>query len=229
MLVAAALCPSAPVLVPELSQRAAPELADIRRACDEAVTDLLQHSAAELIVVAAGPMTRSFGARSTAGFHSLGVALGIPPLIGEADAGERLPVALTVGRWLLRRARHAGDVTWCTVDASGARAWGEQIAATPDPITLLVLGEGSAAIGPHAPLPQDDRSAGFDAAVTEAVTGNQSLARLDGGLAALLGATGWAPWQALAASAGGRPVVGRVRAYGAPYGVGYVVGSWDLT
>lgn len=228
MLVAAALCPAAPALVTELTQGAADELADIREACDVAALEVLQRRGSRLIVVAAGAQCRTFDPRSPAGFARLGVALDVAPSGGPVIVGDPLPTPLAVGRWLLARAGRTVDDTWCTVDAAGARAFGERIAHSPEPVTLLVLGEACAAVGPHAPLPQDDRAPGFDAAVTDAVARGDvgALAALDGGLASALGATGWAPWQALAASAGGRPVAGRLLAYGAPYGVGYLVATW---
>ena len=228
MLVAAALCPAPPVLVPAVSRAAAHELDDVRAACAVAIAELLRHKDCRLTVVAAGG-TRTWSPRAPAGFAAVGLALDVPPLTGAADGGPRLPLALTVGRWLLAQAGHAGgDDTWCTVDADGARALGAGVAASEQRTTMLVLGEGSSAVGPHAPLLQDDRAPAFDAAVTDVVRGGEltALGALDSDLATSLGVTGWAPWQALASAAGGQAGVGRLLTYGAPYGVGYVVGTW---
>ena len=143
--------------------------------------------------------------------------------------GPRLPLALTVGRWLLAQAGHAGghDI-WCTVDADGAPALGRRVAASDERTAMLVLGEGSSANGPHAPLPQDDRAPALDASVTDVLRRGDlsALGALDRDLATSLGVTGWAPWQALASAAGGRAGAGRLLSYGAPYEVGYVVGTW---
>ena len=230
MLVAAALCPAAPVLVPELSQGAAAEADVIRGAAELAVADVLGCGAPRLVVVSVGLTDRVFGGQATAGFASLGVDLMVPPLAGPTDPGERLPTPLAVGRWLLARAGHVDEVTWCTVEGDGGRLLGQAVAASPEPISLLVLGEASAALGAGSPLPLDERAARFDATVADAVAAGDArgLASLDRELAASLGATGWAPWQALAASAGTAPVAGRLLAYGAPYGVGYLVGYWAL-
>ena len=232
MLVAAALCPAPPVLVPAVSRAAAAELDDVRAACGLAVAELLRHEHARLLVVASGP-TRTFGTQAAADLSSVGVPLDVPPLTGPADDGPPLPLALAVGRWLLAQAGHAGgaDGAWWTVDGEGALAVGRRVARSSEPTTLLVLGEGSSAIGPHAPLAQDDRAPGFDAAVADLVRVGDAagLGRLDGAVAGALGATGWAAWQAFASAAGGRTGAGRLLAYDAPYGVGYVVGTWVAT
>ncbi len=228
MLVAAALCPAPPVLVPAVSRAVAHELDDVRAACAVAIAELLRHSDCRLVVVAAG-QTRAWCTQAPAGLASVGLPIDVPPLTGPADGGPRLPLALTVGRWLLAQTGHlGGDDAWWTVDVDGAPALGRGIAASDERTTLLVLGEGSPANGPHAPLPQDDRAPAFDAAVADLVRDGDvsALGALDAHLATALGVTGWAPWQVLASAAGGRSGVGRLLSSGAPYGVGYVVGTW---
>ena len=217
--------------MPELTQGAFAELDDVRAACDAAVTDLLRCNASRLVVVAAGTLTRTFAVDAPAGWHRLGVPRDVPPLGHAVSTGEPLPLALTLGRWLLSRI--ADSVTgerWWTVDAVGAVPWGRDLGASPHRTALLVLGEGSASVGPHAPLPHDDRAPAFDAAVTVAVGSGdaEALAALDLSLGAQLGATGVAPWLALAAAAGGRAVRAEPPTYRAPYGVGYLVGSWRI-
>ena len=231
MLVAAAICPAAPALVPELTRGACAELDDIRAACDVVVSDLLRCNASRLVVVAAGTSTRAFAAAAPAGWHRLGVPRSIPPLGPAVSTGEPLPLALTVGRWLLGRNTSSvrGD-SWWTVDAAAAVRWGDDLRASPVSTALLVLGEGSAAIGPYAPLPQADRAPAFDATVAAAVGGGDAtaLAATDAVEGARLGATGAAPWLALAATAGERTVCAGPPTYRAPYGVGYLVGSWRV-
>ena len=228
MLVAAALCPAPPVLVPAVSRAAAHELDQVRSACASAIAELLRHDDCRLTIVAAGE-TRTWDAKAPASLASVGLTLDVPPLTGPTDGGPRLPLALTVGRWLLAQAGHAGghDI-WCTVDADGAPALGRRVAASDERTAMLVLGEGSSANGPHAPLPQDDRAPAWDASVTDVLRRGDlsALGALDRDLATSLGVTGWAPWQALASAAGGRAGAGRLLSYGAPYGVGYLVGTW---
>ena len=101
VLLAAAICSAPPALVPELTQAAASELDELRAACDAAVADLLRCNASRLVVVAAGTSTRTYSAAAPAGWHRLGVARAVPPLDLAVSTGEPLPLALTVGRWLL--------------------------------------------------------------------------------------------------------------------------------
>lgn len=229
VLLAAAICSAPPALVPELTQAAASELDELRAACDAAVADLLRCNASRLVVVAAGTSTRTFAADAPAGWHCLGVDLNVPSLGHVVSRGERLPLALTVGRWLLNRAAGTAD-SWCTLDVAGAPSWGRELAASSVDTALLVLGEGSAAVGPHAPLPQDSRAPVFDAAVSAAVASGDvaALAATDPLVGAELGATGVAPWLALAAAVGARTVQAEPSTYCAPYGVGYLVGSWRI-
>ena len=229
MLVAAAICPAAPALVPELTQGAFAELDDLRAACDGVVADLLDCNASRLVVVAAGTSTRTFAADAPAGWRRLGVARDVSPLDRAVSTGEPLPLALTVGRWLLSRVAGIGE-SWWTVDLAGAVSWGRDLGASPHSTALLVLGEGSAAVGPRAPLPQDNRAPAFDAAVTAAIGRGDvaALAATSPSLGAQLGATGVAPWLALAAAVGARTVRAEPSTYCTPYGVGYLVGSWRV-
>ena len=229
MLLAAAICSAPPALVPELTQGAAAELDELRAACAAAVADLLRCRASRLVVLAAGTSTRSFAATAPAGFHRLGVDLDVPPLGHVVSRGERLPLSLTVGRWLLNRAGGTAD-RWCTLDVAGAPSWGRELAASSVGTALLVLGEGSAAVGPHAPLAQDGRAPVFDAEVAAAVASGDvaALSAIDPLMGAELGATGVAPWLALAAAVGAGTVQAELSTYCAPYGVGYFVGSWRI-
>ncbi len=250
MLVAAALCPAPPVLVPEVSRGASPELDDVRAACGLALAELAAQPAARLLVVAGGPTTREHSPHAPGGWQRLGLDVDVAPLTGPPADGDRLPLALTVGRWLLARPPSAGPTTrpttgrptttwptttwptttWHTVDVAGAARWGAAVAADPEPAVLLVLGESCAALGADAPLPADDAAAGYHADVLDAVARGDApalLARQDD-LATRLGASGRAPWAALAAAVGDRPVRARLLAHAAPYGVGYLVASWVL-
>lgn len=220
------------MLVPALSQGAAGELADVLAACDAAVADLVQAGAGALVVVvAAGPTTTTYPSDGPAGWHPLGVAQDVEPLGREQAAGPRLPISLAVGRWLLSRSPYAGgrDVSW-RVSGADAAGWGRQVAASGETTALLVLGEGSACLGSSAPLPADARGAGLDAAVLSAVADGDPVAllRLDPVLAHELGASGCSPWRALGAAVGGRTVRSGPTSYAAPYGVGYLVGSWRV-
>ncbi|MFG3498157.1 class III extradiol dioxygenase subunit B-like domain-containing protein [Streptomyces sp. NPDC047928] len=134
MLVAAAVCPCPPLLVPDVAAGAAPELDAARVACADAV-GLLAASRPDLLVVV-GPDAEPAGTRrypaGTAGdFRGFGVSVDVR--LGSPDAGPAptpeldpvsapapardsesaparppLPASLAVGAWLLGRARWAG-------------------------------------------------------------------------------------------------------------------------
>ena len=102
-LVAAAVCPHPPVLVPEVASGAAPELDDLRAACDRAVAEVLKSGADRILVLGirrGGAGVCGTGPRFTG---SLGVDL-VVALDGSAEASAALPLSLTVGAWLLGRA-----------------------------------------------------------------------------------------------------------------------------
>lgn len=160
----------------------------------------------------------------------------------------RLPLSLTIGRWLLERAGWTGELVLQQVapDLSTADcvALGGRLAAGTGPRTAwLVLGDASIGHGQKAPAPDDPQADEFDAEVgrvfgTADVDG---VLGLDAGLAAQLGASGRAAWQVLAGAVSdllagsgdegrpGPPIEASLRYRGAPFGVGYLVATWRFT
>ena len=69
----------------------------------------------------------------------------------------------------------------------------------------------------------------YDEEVAEALAAADArwLARLDPALDEQLVVAGRAAWQVLAGAAGGRRMHGRLLCMSAPYGVTYLVASWD--
>ncbi|MBZ4323029.1 hypothetical protein JNW98_27260, partial [Streptomyces sp. SCA2-4] len=104
MLVAAAVCPCPPLLVPEVAAGAAPELDPLRAACLDAVAVLAAARPDRLVVVGpaaeAGAGTHPEGARGS--FRGFGVPLDVRLGAGDAD-GRPLPLSLAVAAWLLER------------------------------------------------------------------------------------------------------------------------------
>ncbi|MFF6909364.1 class III extradiol dioxygenase subunit B-like domain-containing protein [Streptomyces sp. NPDC012389] len=237
MLVAAAVCPCPPLLVPEVAAGAAPELDTARAACLDAV-GVLAASRPDLLVVVGpgdGRTTGAYPAGAHGSFRGFGVALDVT--LGEPDPAARtepLPDSLAVGAWLLDRARWAGaPVEGLAVDgrapaAECARA-GQELAARADRVALLVMGDGSACRTLKAPGYLDERAEAFDARATGAL-GSADLAALDAldeTLAYELKAAGRAPWQLLSGAARGAGLGGRLLYEDAPYGVGYTVAAWS--
>ncbi|MGR4884858.1 hypothetical protein ACIPUC_36360, partial [Streptomyces sp. LARHCF249] len=226
MLVAAAVCPAPPLLVPEVASGAAAELGDARTACSDAIAVLAASRPDLLVVVGAadedriGPYPQ--GARGT--FRGFGVEAGVE--LGEGEEGRRpLPPSLTVGAWLLRHARWgAAPVEGLGVaerlDTGRCLEAGRELAARDARVALLVMGDGSACRTLKAPGYLDERAAAFDAAAARALGAADAaaLAALDTELAAELLAAGRAPWQVLAGAAEGAGLDGRLLYEDAPYG-----------
>ncbi|MFE2879910.1 class III extradiol dioxygenase subunit B-like domain-containing protein [Streptomyces roseus] len=235
MLVAAAVCPAPPLLVPDVAAGAAPELADARTACSDALAVLAASRPDLLVVVGAadedhrGPYPQ--GSRGS--FHGFGVESGVQ--LGDGEEGPRLlPPSLAVGAWLLRHARWgASPVEGLGVgeplEAARCLEAGRELAARAERVALLVMGDGSACRTLKAPGYLDDRAVAFDAAAGRALgaADTAALAALDTELAYELKAAGRAPWQVLAGAAEGAGLDGRLLYEDAPYGVGYFVAAWS--
>jgi len=111
-LVAAAVCPHPPLLVPEVAGAASAELDELRTACDGAVARLLAAEPDRIVLIGCGPQTMTFGTAEHGSFRRYGVNRRVPlsPIdatdrTGEAAVGPaRLPLSLTIGAWLLGRA-----------------------------------------------------------------------------------------------------------------------------
>ncbi|WP_330332997.1 class III extradiol dioxygenase subunit B-like domain-containing protein [Streptomyces sp. NBC_00536] len=238
MLVAAAVCPAPPLLVPPVAAGAAGELADARTACSDALAVLAASRPDRLIVVgpadpdAGGPYPQ--GARG--GFHGFGVACDVR--LGEAPDPEGttrpLPASLAVAAWLLGHTAWSGapveglgvEEPLNTADCLEA---GRELAARAERVALLVMGDGSACRTLKAPGYLDERAEAFDEAAARALGSADvaALTALDPGLASELKAAGRAPWQVLAGAAEGAGLEGRLLYEDAPYGVGYFVAAWS--
>lgn len=220
MLIAAAVCPHPPLLVPEVACGAAPELDSLRAACAEAVRRLA--GAGPLVVVGSGPATREFEPDAAGSLRPYGadVMAGVGPAV--------LPLSLTIGRRLLGAPPDGYLAVADDATPSACARLGAELAVRADRVALLVMGDASACRTERSPGYLDGRAEGFDAGIARALAGADAgaLARLDPGLAADLLAAGRAPWQVLAGAAGDGRFTGELLADEAPYGVGYLVASW---
>jgi hypothetical protein len=221
VIVAAALCPSAPLLVPELcGQR--PPLPELRQAAARAVAEMLAAEPEAVTVVGPAPTTATWPTDTP-------VDLGV--FLGAATTGRpALPLSLALGVTLLRSAGHAGATRLQGVadDASpdACAALGPSIVPARRS-AFLVVGGGSACRTEKAPGWFDARAAAFDAATERAVAAGDpgALLDLDPDLARALQADGRAAWQVLAGAARGRTWTSRVHYADAPLGVGYLVAA----
>jgi hypothetical protein len=244
MLVAAAVCPCPPLLVPEVAAGAAPELDAARTACTDAL-GVLAAARPDLLVVL-GPAEQSGRGTHPEGmagsFRGFGVQLDVrlgadkaSPTPGTgAASGRVLPPSLAVAAWLL------GRTGWADAPIEGLGVGeplaaercievGREIAARAERVALLVMGDASACRTLKSPGYLDERAAPFDAEVARALGAADvaALEALDAELAYELKASGRAPWQVLAGAAEGAGLDGRLLYDDAPYGVGYVVATWS--
>ncbi|WP_432939792.1 class III extradiol dioxygenase subunit B-like domain-containing protein [Kribbella sp. CA-253562] len=221
--VAAAVCPHPPLLVPEVASGAAPELDDLRAACLTAIDRLAD--ADRLVVVGSGPSRGQYDASAGGSFAPYGA-----PGVRFGAGDPVLPLSLAVGGWLLEQSKAAAvPRTYLSVapDESPAQcfALGQEIAQGNDRVGLLVMGDGSARRSEHSPVHLHPRAEIFDHTVAAALAlaDATTLAALDPDLATELHAAGRAPWQVLAATTG---LTGELLYHAAPYGVGYFVATW---
>ncbi|MDQ0764396.1 class III extradiol dioxygenase subunit B-like domain-containing protein [Streptomyces canus] len=237
MLVAAAVCPCPPLLVPPVAAGAAPELDGARAACTDALGVLAAARPDRLVVVGPaeqrgrGPHPQ--GARGS--FRGFGVDVDVRLGPERGPAPQRpLPTSLAVAAWLLDR------VAWSDAPIEGLGVGepleperciqtGREIAARAERVALLVMGDASACRTLKAPGYLDERAAPFDAEVARALGAADvaALQALDAEPAYELKASGRACWQVLAGAAEGADLGGSLLYEDAPYGVGYVVATWS--
>jgi hypothetical protein len=245
VLVAAAVCPAGPVLVPEVAQGAAGELDGCRDACHDVIATMLAQRADVVVVVGAGSATREHPAGTPGSLAPVGVALsvrlGTSPggdLAGGGRVGDdgvaSLPLSLALGAWLLAphtavaRLQVTGLETATDEPVASCLDLGRGVADMAGRVALLVIADGTARRGPAAPGYTDERSAAVDEAWTDALAAGRpdELTALDADLADALMMVGRAPLQVLAGAADARQWRGALVWQGDPYGVQYAVASW---
>jgi hypothetical protein len=239
MLIAAAVCPHPPLLVPAATGASGPGLAELERlraVCVRAVADLAAESPDLIAVVGGAPRTTEYAPDAPASLREFG----IPFAIGEVSADPPvLPLSLTIARWLLAQAAPDGtDVgpppptVWWGIAADAppgeCRVLGEKLAALAPRVALLAMGDGPGrrARGIEAaPDPAADR---YDAQVAAALAAADpaALAALDPGQDGDLFIAGRAAWQVLAGAAAGDPFDAQLHYAAAPFEVTYFVASW---
>ncbi|GAA0463751.1 class III extradiol dioxygenase subunit B-like domain-containing protein [Streptomyces stramineus] len=238
MLVAAAVCPCPPLLVPAVAAGAAPELDGLRAACVDAVGVLAAARPDRLVVVGpAGVSGQGPHPQGTPGsFRGLGADVDVRLGQGAPTGARRLPQSLAVAAWLLERTGWAaapveGLGVAETLETGRALEAGRELLAGTgaERVALLVMGDGSACRTLKAPGYLDERAEAFDAGAARALgaADTAALAALDAGLASELKAAGRAPWQVLAGAGEGAGLTGALLHDGAPYGVGYYVATWS--
>lgn len=236
MLVAAAVCPHPPLLVPELAAGAAYELDGLRDACDGAVSALLAVDADLLVVVGDAPAVGPFADGAWGSLAPYGVDITTSPRSGNRGSERSepsLPLSLTIGQWLLRRHdAEPVDTLYLGVsadtDAARCAQIGAALAGRADRVTLLVMGDASARRSLKGPGYLDERAPAYDESVARALADADAdaLLGLDPSLSSDLLVAGRAAWQVLAGAAETGRWSANVTFEEAPYGVTYLVACW---
>src|SRR6516225_6326675 len=144
MLIAGAVCPHPPLLIPEALGSAASdppdELRKVAAAAARAVAGLAAAQPEAVVVVGGGAAEREYGADAAGGLHAFGVGVTI-------GAGEPvLPLSLTVGRWLLEQ---GGILYQDGTSAGGVAVVFQEVARSAAAGDCIKLGRILADRAPH--------------------------------------------------------------------------------
>jgi hypothetical protein len=242
MLIAAAVCPHPPLLVPEATgasdpeatgadglnvpDAAAGELRRLRTACRDAVAVLIGAAPDLLVVTGGAGQTTEYPPGPGGSLRDFSVPFSV-------GADLVLPLSLTIGKWLL-----AGvvpprpPVTWQGIASGTATAdclsLGEKLAALAPRVALLAMGDGPGRRARGVPGAMDPGADGYDRQVTAALAAADpgALAALDPGRDQELFVAGRAAWQVLAGAASAGAFTADLRYAAAPFEVSYYVATW---
>ena len=232
MLVAAAVCPHPPLLVPEAMGAAGRRdggMSEVLAACDAAVAGLAAAEPNVIVAVGGAAASAVYDGSAAGSLREYGVGYAV-------GTGEPvLPLSLTVGSWLLRRAGlGAGGRLWLQAVARATPVpdclrLGARIARQAPRVAMLAMGDGPARRAVGIERAADPAADGYDAEVAAALAGADParLARLAPSLDDELMVAGRAAWQVLAGAADGQRLRGRLRCATVRYEVSYLVASWD--
>ncbi|MCX2932204.1 hypothetical protein ORI20_18175 [Mycobacterium sp. CVI_P3] len=226
MLSAIALTPSAPVLVPELAGAAAAEVVEFRSAAVAAAAELPDR----WIAVGVGPNDQIIDPDTRGTFAGYGVDVQVA-LSPDAPAQvSALPLCALFTGWLRAQANPSARAQVRVYrddhDAETAVAIGRALRAEIDAgdgaVGVVVVADGANTLTPPAPGGYDPDAAPGQAALDDALACGDvaALTRLRGGV------VGRVAYQVLAGLTEPGPRAAKELARGAPYGVGYFVGSW---
>lgn len=227
VLVAAAIVPSTPLLVPKLAGAAAQEIADLREAVFTAAAAL----PATWVVVGVGARDEVSEPDSVGTFAGFGVDVAVA-LSPAAHTKADLPLCALIAGWIRGRVRPEARVRVYTHAStlSGPEALDRgrtlraAVDATTEPTGVLVVADGCHTLTAAAPGGHDPSSVAVQAGLDDALAGGDLAA-----LGALPDAVvGRAAWAVLAGLSEPGPRATEELYRGAPFGVGYSACVWQL-
>src|SRR5947209_1386115 len=147
MLVAAAVCPQTPLLVPTVAGGAAEELADVRKASLDAVTHLWRGNPDLVVVLASAVGSGTREGRLEGTFRRFGVDLTVGGATDAEDATVEPSCGLLVGRWLLDAAFPSAAPTCVGWEVGAGNApeaclkLGRELAGRSERVAFLVMAD----------------------------------------------------------------------------------------
>ncbi|MCV7347898.1 hypothetical protein [Mycolicibacterium rhodesiae] len=226
MLSAVVLTPSAPVLVPELAGAAAAEVAEFRDAALTAAAALPER----WIAIGVGPADQTIEPDARGTFAGFGVDVPVALSPDSVPEVRGLPLCALFTGWLRDQANPAARAQVRVYDAGHdadtahefGRALRAEIDATDGPVGVVVVADGANTLTPPAPGGYDPDAAAVQAALDDALAAGDAAA-LAGLPESIVGRVAYQVLAGLT-EPGPRSATQLVR--GAPYGVGYFVGTW---
>jgi hypothetical protein len=215
-----AIVPSTPVMVPELGRGTGPECSQLTTAVRAAVATL----PARWVAIGVGPRGGRVPVDAVGTFAGYGV--GLPVRLAPQASGPvgELPLCALITGWLREQVNpeatadvhvFADDLTPAAAMACGRGLRGELGGAG-----VLVVADGAHTLTPAAPGGYDPDSIAVQQRWDDALAGGDVAA-----LSTLDGVLGRVAYQVLAGLAGAGAAATELYR-GAPYGVGYFVGTW---
>lgn len=215
-----AIVPSAPVMVPELGRDPDPQLGQLTAAVRAAAATL----PTRWVALGVGPRRTTVPTDAVGTFAGYGADLSVRLAPHAGGAVADLPLCALITGWLREQVNPAATaevrVLPDDLTAEQALAAGRELRAGLDGAGVLVVADGAVTLTPAAPGGFDPDSVAVQQLWDDALAAGDvaALARLDGVLGRVV-------YQALAGLAG--PDAAATELYrGAPYGVGYFVGTW---
>lgn len=231
MLSAIAIVPCPPVLVPELSGAATVEIADLTTAALAAAALLPPR----WIVIGTGSADAVVGPDGVGTFAGYGadVRVRLAPQVGEAtEPPADFPICALIAAWLRGQARPEASaevrIYRADHDPGAALVLGRQLRAEieqlPEPVGVLVAADGANTLTASAPGGHDPGSVAVQRVLDDALANGDiaALTRLPAGI------PGRVAFAVLAGLAEPGPRSAKELYRGAPYGVGYFAGAWQL-
>ncbi len=226
VLAAIALTPSPPVLLPQLAGAAAAEVAAFRDGAIAVAAGLPDR----WVVIGVGADNGVVGPHVRGTFAGYGVDVPVTLSPEAPDTVGALPLCALIAGWLRAQANPAAHaevrVYGHDLGADAAVAEGRALRAEIDAIDaavgVLVVADGANTLTPPAPGGYDPEAAAVQQALDDALARGDAaaLTRLPDSI------VGRAAYQVLAGLCGAGPAAAVEVVRGAPYGVGYFVGTW---